>query len=59
MKQKTTYQKESLTTRQAVIFLIIATIIGLFAGSCSTRNGFGCNGRESQKHLFNRINSPY
>lgn len=34
---KTTYQKESLTTRQATFVLIIICIIGMLAGSCSPR----------------------
>lgn len=37
MTNKTTYQKESLTTKQAIFVLILICIIGMFAGSCSPR----------------------
>jgi hypothetical protein len=39
------------------ISLVLSALIILFMSSCS-RNGYGCRGKESWKHMVRRINSP-
>jgi predicted small secreted protein len=46
--------KKTLKTLTAITILL-----SIILSSCSTRNGYGCKGRESWGKMVNRINRPY
>lgn len=46
--------------KKQLITLTMATILlTIIFSSCSTRNGYGCKGRESWGNMVKRINRPY
>jgi hypothetical protein len=44
----------------AILSMLVFIALMLFLSSCSTtRNGYGCKGKESWKQMERRINKPY